>query len=64
MSRSRGGWSCCEYFPVSPEILACDRAKFHALLREAAGRYERLGYLKCGGIPDHAMDPDGTLKPT
>lgn len=25
--------------------------------------YERLGYTQCGGIPDYAMDPDGTLKP-
>jgi acetyltransferase len=24
--------------------------------------YERLGYTQCGGIPDYAMDPDGTLK--
>ncbi|MBL9218816.1 MAG: GNAT family N-acetyltransferase [Opitutaceae bacterium] len=29
----------------------------------AAGLYERLGYLRCGGIPDYAMDPDGTLQP-
>lgn len=29
----------------------------------AAGLYQRLGYLHCGGIPDYAMDPDGTLKP-
>ncbi len=28
----------------------------------AAGLYERLGYTHCGGIPDYAMDPDGTLK--
>lgn len=28
----------------------------------AAGLYARLGYLNCGGIPDYAMDPDGTLK--
>jgi acetyltransferase len=28
----------------------------------AAGLYERLGYLNCGGIPDYAMDPDGRLK--
>jgi acetyltransferase len=28
-----------------------------------AGRlYEQLGYTQCGGIPDYAMDPDGTLK--
>jgi ribosomal protein S18 acetylase RimI-like enzyme len=25
--------------------------------------YEKLGYTQCGGIPDYAMDPDGTLKP-
>jgi acetyltransferase len=24
--------------------------------------YEQLGYTQCGGIPDYAMDPDGTLK--
>lgn len=24
--------------------------------------YEQLGYTHCGGIPDYAMDPDGTLK--
>lgn len=24
--------------------------------------YERLGYTQCGGIPEYAMDPDGTLK--
>jgi ribosomal protein S18 acetylase RimI-like enzyme len=29
----------------------------------AAGLYARLGYTRCGGIPDYAMDPDGTLKP-
>lgn len=28
----------------------------------AAALYQRLGYLHCGGIPDYAMDPDGTLK--
>jgi GNAT superfamily N-acetyltransferase len=30
--------------------------------RGAAALYERLGYTYCGGIPDYAMDPDGTLK--
>lgn len=25
--------------------------------------YERLGYSLAGGIPDYAMDPDGTLSP-
>ena len=29
----------------------------------AAKLYEQLGYMRCGGIPDYAMDPDGTLKP-
>ena len=24
--------------------------------------YEQLGYTHCGGIPDYAMDPDGTLR--
>lgn len=24
--------------------------------------YEQLGYTPCGGIPDYAMDPDGTLR--
>jgi acetyltransferase len=24
--------------------------------------YEHLGYTHCGGIPDYAMDPDGTLR--
>lgn len=28
----------------------------------AANLYEQLGYTHCGGIPDYAMDPDGTLK--
>jgi ribosomal protein S18 acetylase RimI-like enzyme len=28
----------------------------------AAKLYEQLGYTQCGGIPDYAMDPDGTLK--
>jgi acetyltransferase len=27
----------------------------------AMGLYEQLGYTHCGGIPDYAMDPDGTL---
>lgn len=29
----------------------------------AAKLYDRLGYTRCGGIPDYAMDPDGTLRP-
>ncbi len=29
----------------------------------AARFYEQLGYTRGGGIPDYAMDPDGTLKP-
>jgi ribosomal protein S18 acetylase RimI-like enzyme len=28
----------------------------------ASRLYEQLGYTECGGIPDYAMDPDGTLK--
>lgn len=29
----------------------------------ATAFYTKLGYTRAGGIPDYAMDPDGTLKP-
>ena len=28
----------------------------------ARGFYERLGYTYAGGIPDYALDPDGTAQ--